>query len=479
GVTDDRAPVLKGTAEAGATVTVYLDNSSTPAGSTVADADGNWTLALGTLTDGEHSWQVKVTDAAGNETRGERATFRLDSSSVELSIDQANDDAGSITGAVLNGGLTDDSTPELQGTAAAGAVVTISDKSGAVLGSSTANSSGVWTFAVAELADGEHVFTASVTNAAGNSSEAKFTLNVDTTPPEPVIIQSLQDDVGTLQFTSPVAGNVIDDPAPTFTGKAEKGSLVTLYDNGILLATVTADAQGEWSYTPTTNLLEGTHGITATATDAAGNVSEISSSWDFIIDITAPNVGISGNSEESLSGVTEPGVVVVIVDKNGTEYSVVADQQGKWVIAPNPISAGESGEIYAIDPAGNKGDTVAFQGSALATYSLLNESMQVNTTTTGDQLNPSTTRLADGRIVVTWQGAGVSGTEVYMQLFEADGIRKIGTEQQVNQRTANNQDSPQVIALTDGGFLIVYESNVNGLDNSGDGVMARRYGADG
>ncbi|MEQ4541642.1 MAG: Ig-like domain-containing protein, partial [Pantoea agglomerans] len=56
------------------------------------------------------------------------------------------------------------------------------------------------------------------------------------------------------------------DPAPTFTGKAEKGSLVTLYDNGILLATVTADAQGEWSYTPTTNLLEGTHGITATAT---------------------------------------------------------------------------------------------------------------------------------------------------------------------------------------------------------------------
>ncbi|WNK60504.1 Ig-like domain-containing protein (plasmid) [Pantoea agglomerans] len=479
GVTDDRAPVLKGTAEAGATVTVYLDDSSTPAGSTVADADGNWTLSLGTLTDRDYSWQVKVTDAAGNETRGERATFRLDSSSVELSIDQANDDAGSITGAVLNGGLTDDSTPELQGTAAAGAVVTISDQSGAVLGSSMANSSGVWTFAVAELADGEHVFTASVTNAAGNSSEAKFTLNVDTTPPEPVIIQSLQDDVGTLQFTSPVAGNVIDDPAPTFTGKAEKGSLVTLYDNGILLATVTADAQGEWSYTPTTNLLEGTHGITATATDAAGNVSEISSSWDFIIDITAPNVGISGNSEESLSGVTEPGVVVVIVDKNGTEYSVVADQQGKWVIAPNPISAGESGEIYAIDPAGNKGDTVAFQGSALATYSLLNESMQVNTTTTGDQLNPSTTRLADGRIVVTWQGAGVSGTEVYMQLFEADGIRKIGTEQQVNQRTANNQDSPQVIALTDGGFLIVYESNVNGLDNSGDGVMARRYGADG
>jgi len=479
GVTDDRAPVLKGTAEVGATVSVYLDDGSAPAGSVTAGADGSWTLALGTLADGKHSWQVKVTDAAGNEARGEKSTFTLDSSSVALTIDQANDDAGSLTGAVLNGGLTDDSTPELQGTALAGAVVTVRDAADEVLGSSVADSSGSWRFAVAELADGKHSFTAEVANAAGNRSEATFTLTVDTTPPEPAIIQSLEDDVGTQQFTSRVAGNVTDDPAPTFTGTAEASSLVTLYDNGILLATLTADAEGNWSYTPTTNLLEGTHSITATVTDAAGNVSELSHSWNFILDITAPNVGISGNSQESLSGITEPGVIVVVVDKNGTQYSATADQQGKWVIAPNPIAAGESGEIYAIDPAGNQGEAVAFQGSALASYSLLNESTQVNTTTAGDQLNPSTTRLADGRIVVVWQGDGASGTEVYMQLYEADGVHKIGTEQQVNQRTANNQDSAQVVALADGGFLIVYESNNNGLDKSGDGVMARRYGADG
>ncbi|RJT53527.1 carboxypeptidase regulatory-like domain-containing protein [Rahnella variigena] len=479
GVTDDRSPVLNGMAEAGAIVAVYLDDSETPAGSTVAVDDGSWTLPLGTLADGEHHYQIKVIDAAGNETRGDTVSFTLDSSNVELTIDLANDDAGSITGVVLNNGLTDDNTPELQGTALPGAVVTIRNAAGDILGESTADANGTWLFAVPLLSDGEHSFTAQVTNAAGNSSEATFTLTVDTTPPEPVIIQSLEDDVGTIQFTSPVAGNVTDDPAPTFTGTTEVGSLVTLYDNGILLATLTADAQGNWSYTPTTNLLEGTHSITATATDAAGNVSELSNSWNFILDITAANVGISGNSEESLGGVTEPGVVVVVVDKNGTEYRTVADQQGNWIIAPNPVAAGESGEIYTIDPAGNQGTPVAFQGSALASYNLLNESAQVNTTTTGDQLNPATTRLADGRIVVVWQGDGNSGTEVYMQLFEADGVHKIGTEQQVNQRTANNQDSAQVIALTDGGFLIVYESNNNGLDNNGDGVMARRYGSDG
>ncbi|MCX0498902.1 Ig-like domain-containing protein, partial [Erwinia billingiae] len=345
GVTDDRSPVLTGTAEAGATVAVYLDDSVTPVATVVADEAGNWTLPLGTLADGEHHYQIKVTDSAGNETRGDTVSFTLDSSSVELTIDQANDDAGSIVGAVLNNGLTDDNTPELQGTALPGAVVTILNSAGEILGESIADSNGTWVFAVPELSDGVHSFTAQVTNAAGNSSEATFSLTVDTTPPEPVIIQSLEDDVGTNQFTSPVAGNVTDDPAPTFSGTAEAGSLVTLYDNGILLATLTADAQGSWSYTPTTNLLEGTHSITATATDVVGNVSELSQSWNFILDITAANVGISGNSEESLSGVTEPGVVVVVVDKNGTEYRTVADQQGNWIIAPNPVAAGESGEI--------------------------------------------------------------------------------------------------------------------------------------
>ncbi|OQP29351.1 Ig-like domain-containing protein, partial [Pantoea latae] len=82
-ITDDRSPLLSGTAEPGATVTVYLDGAA--AGSVTADAtSGSWSLALGPLADGEHSWQVKVTDAAGNETRGESASFTVDSSSVAL-----------------------------------------------------------------------------------------------------------------------------------------------------------------------------------------------------------------------------------------------------------------------------------------------------------------------------------------------------------------------------------------------------------
>ncbi|WP_269436251.1 Ig-like domain-containing protein [Ralstonia pseudosolanacearum] len=40
-----------------------------------------------------------------------------------------------------------------------------------------------------------------------------------------------------------------------------------------MLGTTTADASGNWSYTPTTALTDGSHSLTATATDAAGNVS--------------------------------------------------------------------------------------------------------------------------------------------------------------------------------------------------------------
>ena len=186
-------------------------------------------------------------------------------------------------------------------------------------------------------------------------------MTIDSTPPAPPVITSLEDDVGTVQFTSNVQGNVTDDPAPTLTGTAEAGAIVTLYDGSNVLGVVTANAEGCWSYTPTTNLTEGTHSITATATDAAGNVSAPSASWNFVLDITAPNVGISGNSTESLSGQSEPGVLITVETANGEKFTAVADQNGRWIMTPNPVAAGESGKIYATDPAGNVGDPLSFQ----------------------------------------------------------------------------------------------------------------------
>ncbi|OQP29525.1 Ig-like domain-containing protein, partial [Pantoea latae] len=301
------------------------------------------------------------TDAAGNETRGESASFTVDSSSVALTIDQANDNVGSITGPVANGGLTDDATPELQGTTSPGAMVTVRDAAGTVLGSSTADAQGIWTFQLAELADGEHSFTAEVTSAAGNRSEASFTLNVDATAPAKPVITSMLDDVGTIQGVATESGGVTDDPAPTFSGTAEKGALVTLYDNGALLGSVKADdVDGSWSYTPTTNLVEGDHSITATATDAAGNVSAISDSWPFELDISTSAPDITTNTEAELAGTAEAGAVIVVTDPTtGSVASTVADADGNWSIQPNPAEVdAKNVEVVATDEAGNSSSII-------------------------------------------------------------------------------------------------------------------------
>jgi Ca2+-binding RTX toxin-like protein len=102
----------------------------------------------------------------------------------------------------------------------------------------------------------------------------------------------------------------------------------------------------------------------------------------------------------------------------------------------------------------------------------------VNTHTTGTQRSPQITALSDGGWVITWesQGQDGSGYGVYAQAYNADGTLQ-GGETLVNTHTANNQQSPQITALSDGGWVITWESLDQ--DGSGSGVYAQAYNADG
>ncbi|MCJ1883099.1 Ig-like domain-containing protein, partial [Pseudomonas nitroreducens] len=82
---------------------------------------------------------------------------------------------------------------------------------------------------------------------------------------------------------------VTDDSTPTLTGQAEAGSKVTVYDNGVILGTVTAGSDGKWSYTPTTGISEGEHKFTTDATDKAGNTSPKSDVFTITTDYTPPD----------------------------------------------------------------------------------------------------------------------------------------------------------------------------------------------
>ncbi|MGB0684023.1 MAG: cadherin-like domain-containing protein [Magnetovibrionaceae bacterium] len=103
---------------------------------------------------------------------------------------------------------------------------------------------------------------------------------------------------------------------------------------------------------------------------------------------------------------------------------------------------------------------------------------QVNTETAGFQKGSSTTGLSNGGFVVVWQSGGQDGGGygIYGQVFDAAGSA-IGSEFQVNEEVSGNQWQPDVVALTGGGFVVSWQSD--GQDGDGHGVYGRIFDAAG
>ncbi|WP_238158686.1 Ig-like domain-containing protein, partial [Trabulsiella odontotermitis] len=287
--TDDNTPTLSGKAEAGSTVNI-IDNGIV-IGSAVADNNGNWSFTPDTpLANGPHDLTTTVTDPSGNTgPEGTHVNIIVDVIPGQAAIIAVKDDVGSVTTNIAQNGVTDDTRPEITGTAKAGSIVTITDGS-TVLGSTTAGSDGSWSFTpTTDLAQGNHSFTATAKDPAGNDSvSGSWTITIDINAPVKPTIDAANDDVGSTQGTLANHG-LTDDPTPTLNGKAEAGSIVKIYDQNGLLGSVTARADGTWSYTPTTKLDEGSHQFHVTATDKAGNTSDPSDDFELLMDFTAPD----------------------------------------------------------------------------------------------------------------------------------------------------------------------------------------------
>ena len=103
----------------------------------------------------------------------------------------------------------------------------------------------------------------------------------------------------------------------------------------------------------------------------------------------------------------------------------------------------------------------------------------INTTTSSDQREPAVAGLSGGGFVVTWISAGQDGSSngIYAQRFNNAGMAQ-GSEFLVNSATSGQQDVPNVLALTTGGFVISWASN-DSIDGSGWGVFAQEYDAAG
>ncbi|HBO4263514.1 TPA: BapA prefix-like domain-containing protein, partial [Pseudomonas aeruginosa] len=345
--------VLSGTAEAGVTI-VITDGNGNPIGQTSADANGSWSFTPGSQLPDGTVVNVVARDAAGN-------------SSPATSI--------TVDGVAPNAPVVEPSNgSELSGTAEPGSSVTLTDGNGNPIGQTTADANGNWSFTPSTpLPDGT-VVNVVARDAAGNSS-----------PPASV----------TVDAVAPATPTVDPSNGTTLCGTAEPGATVTLTDgNGNPIGQVTADGSGNWTFTPSTPLPNGTV-VNATATDPSGNASSPAS---VTVDAVAPATPVVNPSNgTTLSGTAEPGATVTLADGNGNPIGqVTADGSGNWSFTPTtPLPNGTVVNATATDASGNTsaGSSVTVDSVAPATP-VINPSN--GTTLSGTAEPGSSVTLTDG-----------------------------------------------------------------------------------
>lgn len=344
---------ITGTAEPGSTVTIREGDAIL--GTPVADSEGNFSLTLTPPKLNGEILTADATDAAGNTGPATSAAAPDISPPQAPVIVSVIDDVLNTTGPVDQNGLTNDRAPTLNGTGEPGSTITIFNGSD-IIGTVAVPSSGLWSFTPpSPLADGTYVLTATATDAAGNPSGQSnaWTIIVDGTAPAAPVITQVVDDVpertGSLDLNE-----TTNDSTPTLSGTAEANATVTIRVDGVDIGTTVADGLGAWSFTPDTPIAEGQHTLTAVATDAAGNISDVSNSWGIIIDSVAPDAPVitqvvddvperlgalnSGDSTNdttpTLNGTAEPGSTVTIRQDGVDLTTIVIDSSGTWTYTP-------------------------------------------------------------------------------------------------------------------------------------------------
>ncbi|MDF2901251.1 MAG: hypothetical protein K0Q62_1310, partial [Phenylobacterium sp.] len=144
------------------------------------------------------------------------------------------------------------------------------------------------------------VLTLATPGAAG-SLGANKSLVIDTTAPAAPSTPDLAaaSDTGTSS-----SDNLTNSNTPTFTGTAESGSTVTLYDTDGTTELGTGVATGgSWSI-QSSALAEGAHTMTAVATDTGGNISPVGGGLTITVDRTGPTVAITSDAETLKAGET-------------------------------------------------------------------------------------------------------------------------------------------------------------------------------
>ena len=337
-------------------------------------ANGAWSVkvpAADAQALGDGTWTVNVSgkDAAGNTVTGSQ-TIGVDTAAPAISVDTIAQD-NIINAAEHNQPLT--LTGKTDAEAGQIVTVTLNGKNH----TATVGSDGTWSVTlsaseVQAMANGEHTLTANVSDKAGNGASTTADFTVDTAAPVVTINTVAGDDI--LNTSEQGQAQIISGQA----NGAAAGDVVTVTVGGKTFTGV-VQADGSWSVGVPASVIgalgEGSHSLSVSVTDAAGNTSSATHGItlsgnppEFTLDpISQDNVLNAQEAMQplSLSGTSNlPNGSAVTVTLNNVNYQATVEN-GSWSVQV-PVSdvLDLANTLYTVSVSGT--DSVGNSGSAEA-----------------------------------------------------------------------------------------------------------------
>jgi membrane-associated phospholipid phosphatase len=137
------------------------------------------------------------------------------------------------------------------------------------------------------LADGTHTLRLNAIDKNGNQSSFDYTFTLDTSIVIPSLQLALVSDTGTSN-----TDRLTNINTPTLTGTGESGATIQLLDGTRSIGQTTVGTDGKWQFTSSA-LSDGSHDLSAIATDVAGNTSTTANALRVAIDTTAPQLQLA------------------------------------------------------------------------------------------------------------------------------------------------------------------------------------------
>ena len=366
-----------------------------------------------------------------NEVIKEQDGVKVEVQAAQTQNENASDETGkeiaSLQEQLLNGkNISDLEETAAGGTQSAGGV----SSNGVSLGAAGFANGGHYSNINANFGDLGSQANASAeafTNVSGGASEEGFSLDTlaaaidnayNNILPQPleVSVTAVDDNVVTGNTDQAVSSNldiegnilghensqrtglhITNDNTPTLVGKATLNATISIFDgegeNAPLLGTTTTDADGNWSYTPTSPLADGDHKFTIEASKVAANGEEqkATSTQEITVDTDNSTLSITKISTDdftdltqgsqtmydsnkqydfspTIEGKAEPfadiNLVIRIADNNTSEGHIVeelktkAKADGSWEVESQILDSENSikytVQASSVDEAGNK-----------------------------------------------------------------------------------------------------------------------------